>query len=152
MCKCNFTLDLAFCAFLHISKTARQESETKGAHHIHSLRSSCFINSIQRRLLRSWNSRSKAYLVTLAKVQDTPARDVARSHSSCTLSFDLIGQGRNKSFHVADIVLPLGFADVIFRRERRDDRNCVCCSQARLRQTGTILSAFLEQAFMSQSN
>ena len=47
--KCNFTLDLAFCAFLNISKTARQESETKGPHNIHSLRSSCFINSIQRR-------------------------------------------------------------------------------------------------------
>ena len=47
--QCNFTLDLAFCAFLNISKTARQGGETKGPHHIHSLRSSCFINSIQRR-------------------------------------------------------------------------------------------------------
>ena len=28
------------------------------------------------------------------------------------------------------IVLPLGFADAIFRRERSDDRKCVCCSQA----------------------
>ena len=41
--QCNFTLDLAFCAFLNISKTARQGGETKGPHHIHSLRSSCFI-------------------------------------------------------------------------------------------------------------
>ena len=26
--------------------------------------------------------------------------------------------------------MPLGFADAIFRRERSDDRKCVCCSQA----------------------
>ena len=61
----------------------------------------------------------------IAKVQDTPARDVARSHSSCILSFDLTGQRRNKSFYVADIVLPLGFADVIFRRERSDDQKYI---------------------------
>ena len=29
-----------------------------------------------------------------------------------------------------EIVLPLGFADAIFRRERSDDWKCVCCSQA----------------------
>ena len=28
-----------------------------------------------------------------------------------------------------EVVLPLGFADAIFRRERSDDRKCVCCSQ-----------------------
>ena len=38
-------------------------------------------------------------------------REVARSHSSRILSFDLIGQHRNESFHVTEIVLPLGFAD-----------------------------------------
>ena len=48
--------------------------------------------------------------------------------------------------------MPLRFADVIFRRKRSDDRKYVCCSQARLRQKGTILSAFREQAFRSQSN
>ena len=37
----------------------------------------------------------QAYLVTLAKIQDTPAREVGRSHSSCILSFDLIGQHQN---------------------------------------------------------
>ena len=30
-----------------------------------------------------------------------------------------------------EIVLSLGFADAIFRRERSDDRKCVCGSQAR---------------------
>ena len=73
------------------------------------------------------------YLVTLAKIQDTPAGEVASSHSSCILSFELIGQHQNKRFHVTEIVLPLGFADVIFRRERSDDRKYVCCSQARKR-------------------
>ena len=58
------------------------------------------------------------------------AREVARSHSSCILSFDLIGLHQNKRFYVTEIVLPLGFADAIFRRERSDDRKCVCCSQA----------------------
>ena len=58
------------------------------------------------------------------------AREVARSHSSCILSFDLIGLHQNKRFYVTEIVLPLGFANAIFRRERSDDRKCVCCSQA----------------------
>ena len=40
----------------------------------------------QETLLQSWNSHSKAYLETLAKILDTPAREVARSHSSCILS------------------------------------------------------------------
>ena len=57
-------------------------------------------------------------------------REVARSHSSRILSFDLIGQHQNKRFYVTEIVLPLWFADVIFRRERSDDRKYVCCSQA----------------------
>ena len=72
--------------------------------------------SIQRRRKPCYgrNSRSKAYLVTLAKIQDTSAREVARSHSSCILSFDLIGQHQNKRFYVMEIVLPLGFADAIF--------------------------------------
>ena len=55
-----------------------------------------------------------AYLVTLAKIQDTPARKVARNHSSFVLSFNLIGQHQNKRFYITEIVLPLGFADVTF--------------------------------------
>ena len=39
-----------------------------------------------------------------------------------------------KRFYFTEIVLPLGFADAIFRRERSDDRKCVCCSQAKFRQ------------------
>ena len=70
------------------------------------------------------------YLVTLAGIQDTSAREVTRSHLSCILSFDLVGQHQNKRFYVTEIVLPLRFADAIFRRERSDDRKCNCCSQA----------------------
>ena len=42
----------------------------------------------QETFLKSRNSHSKAYLETLAKILDTPAREVARSLSSCILSFD----------------------------------------------------------------
>ena len=62
--------------------------------------------------------------------QRVSAREIARSHSSGILSFDLIGQHQNKRFYVTEIVLPLGFADAIFRRERSDDRKYVCRSQA----------------------
>ena len=64
-------------------------------------------------------------------------RQVARSHSSCILSFDLIGQHQNKRFYVTEIVWLLEFADAIFRRERSDDRKCVCCLQAT--QTWVVL-------------
>ena len=52
------------------------------------------------------------------------------SHSSCILSFDLNGEHQNKRSYVTEIVLSLVFADVIFRRERNDDRKYVCGSQA----------------------
>ena len=61
--------------------------------------------------------------MTLSELQDTSAREVARSHSSCILSFDLIGQHQNKRFYVTEIVLPLGFADAIFRREEATTGN-----------------------------
>ena len=38
----------------------------------------------------------------LAEIQDTSAREVARSHSSCILSFDLTGQHKNKKFYVTE--------------------------------------------------
>ena len=51
--------------------------------------------------------------MTLAKIQDTTAREVARSHLSCIRSFDLIGQHQSKRFYVTEIVLPLRFADLM---------------------------------------
>ena len=54
------------------------------------------------------------------------------SHSSCILTFDLIGEHQNKSFYVTEIVLSLVFADVIFRRETSDDQKDVSSSQAKV--------------------
>ena len=68
----------------------------------------------------------RIYLVTLTKIQDTPASEVARIHSSCILSFDLIGRYQNKTLNVMEIILSLGFADVTFLVERSDDRKYVC--------------------------
>ena len=94
---CLFNWFTTFCpGFVYVTYDRILQSETKRPHHIHSLRSSCFIKSqhstSQETLLWSWNSRSKAYLVTLAEIQDTSAREVAKGHSSCILSFDPIGQ------------------------------------------------------------
>ena len=80
----------------------------------------------QETLLQSWNSRCRAYLVTLTKIQDTPASEVARIHSSCILSFDLIGWHQNERLNVTEIILPFGFADFTFLVERSDDRKNVC--------------------------
>ena len=57
-------------------------------------------------------------LETLTLILDTPARKVARLHSSGILAFDLTGQHQDKRFYVGGIIWPLGFADVIFRVER----------------------------------
>ena len=76
------------------------------------LKRSCFITksafNVAENLVMVVNSRSKASLVILAN-----SCEVARSHSSCILSFDLIGQIQNKRFYVMEIVLPVGFAGVI---------------------------------------
>ena len=41
-----------------------------------------------------------------------------------------------------EIVLPLGFADATFRREKSDDRKCVCCSQAGVNCSAEISPKF----------
>ena len=43
-------------------------------------------------------------------------------------------------FYVTEIVLPLGLPDVIFRRERSDDRKYVCGSQANFSYVFDFLS------------
>ena len=60
------------------------------------------------------------------------SRKFVREKHELYLSCILIGQQENKSSCITEIVLPLGFADAIFRRERSDDRKCVCASQARV--------------------
>ena len=86
-----------FCLQKCMSRTTVfYKAKPKADTYMYSLRSSCFIKSqhsaSQETLLWSWNSCSKAYLVTLAKIQDTQGHEVATSHLSCILSFDLIGQ------------------------------------------------------------
>ena len=57
------------------------------------------------------------------------SREFAREKHELYLSYILIGQQANKRSYVTEIVLLLGFADVIFRSERSDDREYVCASQ-----------------------
>ena len=125
-----------FCpGFVHVTYYRVLQSETKGPHHIHSLRSSCSIKksafNVAENLVTVREFTFQSAFGNSRQNPDTPAREVVRSHSSCILSYDLIGQHQNKRFYVTEIVWPLGFADVIFRRERSDDRKYVCCSQAR---------------------
>ena len=62
-------------------------------------------------------------------------------HSSFILSCNLIGQRENKSRYVTEIVLPLGYADVIFRR--RESRQ----PEIRLRsQASLIVAEFILEA------
>ena len=57
-------------------------------------------------------------------------RDFPRVFNNIFLSLSFIGRVKKKRNDVTEIVLELEIADAIFRRERSDDRKCVCCSQA----------------------
>ena len=57
-------------------------------------------------------------------------RDFPRVFNNIFLSLNFIGRVKKKRNDVTEIVLELEIADAIFRRERSDDRKCVCCSQA----------------------
>ena len=85
--------------------------------------------SIQRRRKRYYSREihvpKRINLVTLAKIQDTLVRKIARGHSSWS-----DWPTSKQKVYVTEIVLLLGFVDVIFRRERSDDRKYVCASQA----------------------
>ena len=66
-------------------------------------------------------------------------RDFPRVFNNIFLSLNFIGRVKKKRNDVTEIVLELEIADAIFRRERSDDRKCVCCSQAIDPETGTEL-------------
>ena len=106
----------------------------KVPHHIHSLRSSCFTKmsafNVAGNLVMVVKFTFQSVFGNSPKSKTLQSARSRRSHSSCILSFDLIGQHQNKRFYVTEIVWLLGFSDAIFRRERSDDRKCVCCSQA----------------------
>ena len=57
-------------------------------------------------------------------------RDFPLVFSNIFLSLSFIGRVKKKRNDITEIVLQLEFADAIFRRERSDDRKCVCRSQA----------------------
>ena len=65
-------------------------------------------------------------------------------HSSFILSCNLIGKRENKSGYVTEIVLPLGYADVIFRR--RESRQ----PEIRLRSQAITIIAGGPFFFLSQ--
>ena len=67
-------------------------------------------------------------------------------HSSFILSCNLIGKRENKSRYVTEIVLPLGYADVIFRR--RESRQ----PEIRLRSQATSWSAHDVEIGCNNSN
>ena len=106
----------------------------KGSHHIHSLRSSCFTKTSAVNVAGNLVMVVKfTFQSVFGNSPKSKTLQCARSRGftrAVTPSFDLIGQHQNKRFYVTEIVLLLGFADAIFRRERSDDRKCVCCSQA----------------------
>ena len=80
---------------------------------------------------------SKAYQFCSSLQEDQVfSAEVAMSHSSCILSFVLIGENQNKRFYVTEIVLPLIFTALFFRRERSDKVKYVCSSQASV--VGTV--------------
>ena len=86
------------------------------------MRSRCFIKK------SAFNVAGNFVIVD--KIQDTLVREVAKGHSSCISILFSDWPTSKQKVYVTEIVLLLGFADVIFRRERSDDRKYVCASQA----------------------
>ena len=74
------------------------------------------------------------FQIVFGKSRQYPRHASARGRDESlelhSMTFDLTGEHQNKRFYVREIVLSLMFADVIFRRERSDDRKYVCGSQA----------------------
>ena len=80
---------------------------------------------------------SKAYQFCSSLREDQVfSAEVAMSHSSCILSFVLIGENQNKRFYVTDIVFAGHICSPFFRKERSDDVKYVCGSQASV--VGTV--------------
>ena len=62
-----------------------------------------------------------------------PRRFSARGREESLESYSILWSDwptSKQKVHVTEIVVPLGIADAIFRRQRSDDRKCVCFSQA----------------------
>ena len=70
-------------------------------------------------------------------------RDFSYVFNNIVLSLNFIDRVKKKRNDVTEIVLQLEIGDAIFRRERSDDRKCVCCSQATKRFTQSALAWFV---------
>ena len=109
--------------------------ENKDPHHIHNLGSRCFTKKSAFNAAGDFVIVVKfRFQIVSGKSRQNPRHASARGRDESlelhSMTFDLIGEHQNKSFYVTEIILPLMFADVIFRRERSDDRKYVCGSQA----------------------
>ena len=89
--------------------------------------------------LNAWNRLTHKKKTLQKSYTCMPALEVARSHSSCILSFDLTGHHQNKRFYVTEIVWRLGFADVTFRVERSDDRKYIFVLRLLSALTGVLI-------------
>ena len=120
------------------------EAKLNGPYHIHSLRSRCFLKK------SSFNVAGN--LVTVVKFtfqsvfgnsRQNPRHASARGREGARELYSILWSDwptSKQKVHVMEIVLLLGFADAIFRRERSDDRKCVCASQATFYQAETVLN------------
>ena len=140
-----------FCpGFVYVTYCRILQSETKGPHHIHSLRSSCFIKTSAFNVAVSVayiSSKMPGKLVMVVKFtfqgvfgnsRRNPRHSSARGHEESLELRSILWSDRPTS---KQKVLRHGnrFAARVrrryFRRERSDDRKCVCCSRASLHQT-----------------
>ena len=111
------------------------QSETKGPHHIHSLRSSCFIKT------SAFNFAGKLIMIVKFTFQGVfgnsrrnPRHSSARGREESLELHSILRSDRptsNKRFCVTENRFATRVRRRYFRRERSDDRKCVCCSQAR---------------------
>ena len=129
--------------FVHVLFMSRTtifyEAKLNGPYHIHSLRSRCFIKK------SSFNVAGN--LVTVVKFtfqsvfgnsRQNPRHASARGREGARELYSILWSDwptSKQKVHAMEIVLLLGFADAIFRRQRSDDRKCVCASQAKLTST-----------------
>ena len=77
-----------------------------------------------------WEKRAAVQATLSFQKHPTALRTILRGDSRVSSLILRAKLWLAKKVHVMEIVSLLGFADAIFRRERSDDRKCVCASQA----------------------
>ena len=131
----SFQCRIILSTFCYVKNYRIFQRENKDPHHIHNLGSRCFTKksafNVAGNLVIVAEFR---FQIVFGKSRQNPRHASARGGGESlelhSMTFDLIGEHQNKRFYVTEIILSLMFADVIFRRERSDDRKYVCGSQA----------------------